>query len=101
MSETITIKIPNKKAKTILKKPEEQKVIEIVEDNISNNRPPKKKREVTDFFLAYKKAKLAVQGKIKLKTADELIDELQKSSKSKNSAKKSNHLNSFLKSTEE
>jgi hypothetical protein len=76
MSKTITIKIRNKKARTILKGLEELKVIEIVEEDITRNWSPKKKQQAKDFLSAYKEAKLAEQGKIKLKTAQSLIDEL-------------------------
>ncbi len=77
MGSTITIKIRNKKARTIIKGLEELKVIEIVEDDIiPKNWPAKKKKQAKDFLAAYKQAKLANEGKIKLKTLDELINEL-------------------------
>ncbi len=76
MGDTITIKLRNKKARTILKGLEELKAIEILSDDITRNWTPKKKRQAKDFLAALKQAKLANEGKIKLKTAQSLIDEL-------------------------
>ncbi len=52
------------------------KAIEILSDDITRNWTPKKKRQAKDFLAALKQAKLANEGKIKLKTAQSLIDEL-------------------------
>lgn len=76
MNNTMTIKLRKKKARKILKELEEKKVIEIVEEDITKNWSPKKKQQAKNFLSAYKEAKLAEQGKIKLKTAQSLIDEL-------------------------
>jgi hypothetical protein len=77
MGNILTIKLRNKKAKKLLQGLEELKLIEIIHnDNISKNWTPKKKKQAKDFLSAYKQAKLAEQGKIKLKTAQSLIDEL-------------------------
>jgi hypothetical protein len=76
MGHTITIKLRNKKARTILESLEELKVIEILHDEGKIKWTPRKKKQAKDFLLAYKQAKLAEQGKIKLKTLDELINEL-------------------------
>lgn len=76
MSNTITIKLRNKKARKVLEGLEALKVIEIVEDKIPAHWPAKKKKQAADFLAAYKQAKLAEEGKIKLKTAQSLIDEL-------------------------
>jgi len=76
MGNTITIKLRNKKARTILKGLEELKVIEILHDDNNIKWTPRKKQQAKDFLLAYKQAKLAEQGKLKLKTAQSLIDEL-------------------------
>ena len=74
---TLTIKIRNRKAKKFLDGMEELKLIEIIYDNvIPKNWPLKKKKQAKDFLSAYRQAKLAEKGKIKLKTLDELIDEL-------------------------
>lgn len=76
MDNTITIRLCNKKARTILKGLEELKVIEILHDESKIKWTPRKKLQAKDFLLAYKQAKLAEQGKMKLKTLDELINEL-------------------------
>ncbi len=51
------------------------KLISIIYDS-SISWTPKKKKQAKDFLSALKQAKLADQGKIKLKTAESLIDEL-------------------------
>ncbi len=76
MGNTITIKLRNKKARTIIKGLEELKVIEMLHDDNTANWSPRKKQQAKDFLSAYKQAKLAEKGKIKLKTAQSLIDEL-------------------------
>ena len=76
MGSTITIKLRNKKARTIIKGLEELKVIEILYDEDTAKWSPRKKQQAKDFLAAYKQAKLAEEGKIKLKTLDELINEL-------------------------
>ena len=77
MGNTITIRLRNKKARALLEDLEELKLIEIVEDNIiPKHWPAKKKRQARDFLAALKEAKLANEGKIKLKTLDDLINEL-------------------------
>jgi hypothetical protein len=74
---TLTIKLRNRKAKKILEGMEELKLIEIIYDTvIPKNWPPKKKKQAKDFLSAYRQAKLAEQGKIKLKTAQSLLNEL-------------------------
>ena len=76
MGNTITIRIRNKKARAILKGLEELNAIEIIEDDFPKEWPAKKKQQAKDFLAALKQAKLAEQGKIKLKTLDDLINEL-------------------------
>jgi hypothetical protein len=77
MTTTLTIKLRNRKAKKILASLEELKLIKIMHDNIIPKKwSPKKKKQAKDFLSAYKQAKLAEEGKIKLKTAQSLIDEL-------------------------
>ncbi len=75
MGDTLTIKIKDKKAERLLKTLEEIKLISIVRDS-NPAWSPKKKKQAKDFLAAFKQAKLAEQGKIKLKTAQSLIDEL-------------------------
>jgi chromosome segregation and condensation protein ScpB len=75
MANTLTIKIRDKKAHKLLKSLEEVKLISIV-DNTKAKWSPKKKKQAKDFLSALKQAKLAEEGKIKLKTAQSLIDEL-------------------------
>lgn len=79
MGNTLTIRLRNKKAKTILLGLEELKVIEILHDDSEIKWTPKKKRQAKDFLSALKQAKLAEEGKIKLKTAESLINELRNS----------------------
>lgn len=77
MAETITIELRNKKAIALLEDLEDLNIIKILgKDIIPKNWPAKKKKQAADFLAAYKEAKLAEQGKIKLKTLDELINEL-------------------------
>ncbi len=75
MGETLTIEIKDNKARRLLKSLEEVKLISIISDK-KNNWTPKKKKQAKDFLSALKQAKLAEEGKIKLKTAQSLIDEL-------------------------
>jgi hypothetical protein len=76
MGNTITIRLRNKKAKNILETLEDLQLIEILQDDTEIKWTPKKKQQAKDFLAALKQAKLAEQGKIKLKTLDELINEL-------------------------
>ena len=84
MSDTLTIKINDKKARRLLKTLEEIKLISIIHDTNINSIiretdikwTSKKKKQAKDFLSALKQAKLAEEGKIKLKTAQSLIDEL-------------------------
>jgi hypothetical protein len=76
MGSTITIKLRNKKARTIIEGLEELKVIEILHDDSTIKWTPRKKQQAKAFLSAFKEAKLAEQGKIKLKTAQSLLDEL-------------------------
>ena len=75
MTNTLTIELKDKKARRILKSLEETKLISIIYES-KINWTSKKKKQAKDFLSAYKQAKLAVQGKIKLKTAESLINEL-------------------------
>jgi hypothetical protein len=77
MSDTITIKLRNKKARGLLKELEELKLIEIVEEDIiPKHWPEGKKKRAKEFLDALQEAKLANEGKIELKSAQSLIDEL-------------------------
>ncbi len=75
MGNTLTIEIKDNKARKLLKSLEEVKLISIIYDS-NSSLTPKKKKQDKDFLSALKQAKLAEQGKIKLKTLDELINEL-------------------------
>ena len=75
MEELITIRIKDKKARKVIKSLEEIKFIQIVTDPLEGL-TPKKKKQAKDFLSALQQAKLAEQGKIKLKTLDQLINEL-------------------------
>ncbi len=75
MDNIITIKIKDKKAKKVIQSLAEIKFIQIVNDP-TLGLTGKKKKQAKDFLSALRQAKLAEQGKIKLKTLDELINEL-------------------------
>jgi hypothetical protein len=75
MGNTLTIEIKDNKARRLLKSLEEVKLISIIYDS-NSSLTPKKKKQAKDFLSALKQAKLAEKGKIKLKTLDELINEL-------------------------
>lgn len=75
MLNTITIQIKDVKARRLLKTLEEVKLISIIHES-KNEWTPKKKKQAKDFLAALKQAKLAEEGKIKLKTAQSLLDEL-------------------------
>ena len=76
MNETITIKLRNKKARSIIEGLEAIKAIDIVDDKIPAHWPSKKKKQARDFLEALNEAKAAERGGIELKTAQSLIDEL-------------------------
>ena len=75
MEELITIKITDKKAKKVIKSLEDIKFIKVI-SNPGLGLTAKKKKQAKDFLSALQQAKLAEQGKIKLKTAQSLLDEL-------------------------
>lgn len=75
MDNIITIKIKDKKARKVIESLEEIKFIQIVNDPTLGF-TGKKKKQAKDFLSALRQAKLAEQGKIKLKTAQSLINEL-------------------------
>jgi hypothetical protein len=73
MEEQVIIKIKDAKAHKFLKNLEEIKFIKIVNDPLTGL-SLKKRKQAKDFLGALNEAK---QGKIKLKTLDQLIDELK------------------------
>ncbi len=75
MEDVITIKITDKKAKKVIKSLEEINFIKVI-SNPGLGLTAKKKKQAKDFLAALQQAKLAEQGKIKLKTLDQLINEL-------------------------
>ena len=75
MAEKLTIEIKNTKVLAVLRGLEDIKMIKIVNDPFLGF-TGKKKKQAKDFLSALAQAKLAEQGKIKLKTLDQLIDEL-------------------------
>ncbi|MES1226589.1 MAG: hypothetical protein ABUT20_64540 [Bacteroidota bacterium] len=75
MGNTITINLRNKKARKVLQSLEELKLIDIIYDS-TIAWTPKKKKQAKDFLSAYNQAKTAVSGKIKLKSAQSLLNEL-------------------------
>jgi NADH:ubiquinone oxidoreductase subunit C len=75
MEELMTIKITDKKAKKVIKSLEEINFIKVI-SNPGLDLTAKKKKQAKDFLSALQQAKLAEQGKIKLKTAQSLLDEL-------------------------
>ena len=75
MAAEIIIKIRDKKAHKIIDELIEKKMITVVNDTLSNFSPAKKRR-AKDFLSSLNDAKLAEQGKLKLKSAQSLLDEL-------------------------
>ena len=75
MGNTLTINLRNKKARKVLQGLEQLKLIDIIYDS-TVNRTPKKKKQAKDFLNAYKTARLAEAGKVKLKPAQSLLNEL-------------------------
>ena len=76
MQEQVLITIKDAKAHKFLKSLEDVKFIKIVNDPTLDF-SPKKKKQAKDFLAALQQAKDAAKGKIKLKTLDQLIDELK------------------------
>jgi hypothetical protein len=75
MPETLTIVINKKNAYKVLQGLAEKKAITVVNDPFINL-SPKKKKQAKEFLSALQEAKLAEQGKIKLKTFDQLLKEI-------------------------
>ncbi len=75
MEEQLLITIKDAKAHKVLKSLEEVKFIKIV-TNPTIGLSPKKKKQAKDFLAALNEAKQAAAGKIKLKTAESLLNEL-------------------------
>jgi len=75
MAELITIKIKNEKARKLIQSLEDIQFIEVVNDPLLNL-TGKKKKQAKEFLSALRQAKLAEEGKIKLKTLDQLLNEL-------------------------
>jgi hypothetical protein len=72
---TLTIRLKNAKVKKLIKSLEENNLIEVLyEDNPRWSR--EKNRRAKEFLNSYREAKLAVAGKIKLKTLDEVLNDL-------------------------
>jgi len=76
MPEQVLITIKDAKAHKFLKSLEEIKFIKIVADP-TIGLSPKKKKQAKDFLAALQQAKDEGKGKLKLKTLDQLIDELK------------------------
>lgn len=75
MGTTLTIRLKNKKAKKLIEGLVDLDLISVVaEPEIAWS--PKKKKQAKEFLDSYKQAKLAEKGKLKLKSLDELINEL-------------------------
>ncbi len=74
MAEILTIKIKNTKVLKVLEGLEEIKTIQIINDPLLNL-SGKKKKQAKSFLEALNQARLAEQGKIKLKTLVQLMDE--------------------------
>jgi hypothetical protein len=75
MAKQIVIELKNAKANKLIKDLEDLKIIKIVSDPLLGL-AGKKRVQGRNFLNAFKDAKLAEQGKIKLKTAQSLLDEL-------------------------
>lgn len=75
MPEELVIMIKNKKARKLIDELIEKKMITVVNKTLTNFSPQKKKR-AKDFLTALSDAKLAEKGKLKLKSAHSLLNEL-------------------------
>jgi hypothetical protein len=75
MLQFATVAIRNKKALKILASLEDQNLLQIVSSSEMKLSPAKKKRAVA-FLKSYREAQLGAAGKIKLKSVDELLNEL-------------------------
>jgi predicted transcriptional regulator len=75
MLQLTTVAIRNKKVLKILEDLEEQNLLQIVSESQMKLSPAKKKQAVA-FLKSYRDAQLAVAGKLKLKSLDELLNEL-------------------------
>ena len=75
MFNTLTIELKNKKARKLLQSLEEINLIQVIHES-SIKWTPKKKKQAKDFLNAYQQAKLHETGKVKLKTAQSLLNEL-------------------------
>ena len=75
MQEQVLITIKDAKAHKFLKSLEDVKFIKIVNDPMLDF-SPKKKKQAKDFLAALQQAKDAAKGKIKLRTAESLLNEL-------------------------
>ena len=75
MLQFATVAIRNRKAMKILVALEEQNLLQIVSESKMKLSPAKKKRAVA-FLKSYRDAQQGVAGKIKLKSAEELLNEL-------------------------
>ncbi len=75
MLQFATVAIRNRKALKILASLEEQNLLQIVSESKMKLSPAKKKRAVA-FLKSYRDAQLGASGKIKLISAEELLNEL-------------------------
>ncbi|MBL0145559.1 MAG: hypothetical protein IPP48_07170 [Chitinophagaceae bacterium] len=75
MAKRILIELKSAKANKLIKDLEDLNIIKIVSDPLLSL-TGKKRVQGRNFLNALKEAKLAEQGKIKLKTAQSLLDEL-------------------------
>jgi hypothetical protein len=75
MAKQILIELKNAKANKLIKDLEDLNIIKILSDPLLGL-TGKKRIQGRDFLNALNEAKLAEQGKIKLKTAQSLLDEL-------------------------
>jgi hypothetical protein len=75
MLQFTTVAIRNRKALKMLVTMEAQNLLQIVSESEMKLSPAKKKRAVA-FLKSYRDAQLGAAGKIKLKSAEELLNEL-------------------------
>ncbi len=75
MANTLTIELKDKKARRVLKSLEDIKLISVIHES-RINWTPKKKKQAKDLLNAMQSAKLQEAGKLKLKTAQSLLNEL-------------------------
>ena len=75
MLQFATVALRNRKAKKILASLEEQNLLQIISESEMKFSTAKKKKAMA-FLKSYREAQLGAAGKIKLRSAEDLLNEL-------------------------